>query len=588
VTTPAQQDEADVVEEVGAEENPETGDLAIDEDKVKEVGALDVDSVRENKRLDALVGKKRANMKGVPFNVKDLLVQFDNLTRWWPPNQVYITVRRLTGSPVQHTITSEPKNGPELYEALRQLHGPNAEATYEVSFVDHNSKHYLAKGTITMPDARGAQQQQGQPMQPPYGGYPPQYPHVPQQPAYGGPVPQQQPPGFVPQQPAVPSPAAMAGMDFNALLALQKQQFEFWQAAQKGHPAAAPAAAPGGLAGMDSASFMAFMQQQFDLWRQAHGAGAATPAVPAAVHAPPGMTYVPNFGFVPTERLYAAVAPPAAQPPPPVAAQPQPMQAAMPPVQPPPGMVFVPGWGMVSMEALAQAQAAQAGVARPPSSMAYRPPYAPRPAYYAQGDGAPPPGPAPYGGQQRPKTAAEEFRDAVSIVETAVNIADRFRPPAAAAAAAEPEPPADDDSPVRIIDTGPAKILVNRDDGKLRAWETGWANLDKIMKFVGEQADAYRKAQAERGNEQQQQRPKVQPPPGYIEVGPDGRPLQQPPPGFVVGPPMAMALPSAEPAPVAAPAAQPQMADPPPMTPMTEEEPPRRRTWGMPPTPGSQ
>jgi len=332
----------------------------------------------------------------------------------------------------------------------------------------------------------------------------------------------------------------MAALDINAFLALQKQQFDFWQAAQ-----------------------------------QANGAPAA--GVPAA-QIPAGMVLVPGVGYVSTERILHALAGPAAAASVPAVAAPAPQSAqpaAMPPFQPPPGMVYVPGWGMVTMEALANAQAQTAGVSRPPT-MAYRPPSygSPRPPYYAGGD-APPPGVAPYNPPQQPRTPAEAFRDAVSIVETAVSVADRFRPPAQQV---DREPVIDDDNPIRIIETGPAKVLVNKADGKLRAWETGWANLDKIFDFFSKQAEAIRKNQAK---EQQQAPPAQQLPPGYVHVTPG----YVPPPGFVVGPPVAVPA-AAAPSTQAAPQQQ-GLPDPPanmpaPMAATPEEQP--RRSWGMPPT----
>jgi hypothetical protein len=104
----------------------------------------------------------------------------------------------------------------------------------------------------------------------------------------------------------------------------------------------------------------------------------------------------------------------------------------------------------------------------------------------------------------------------------------------------------DDDSPISVIDTGPAKIVINKKDGTLRGWETGFANLDKIFKFAGEQGELIRTANERRRQQQQQQQPQprqlapgyvevtegYRPPHGYVAVPVDqsGAPIQQQPP----------------------------------------------------------
>src|SRR4029077_19247412 len=172
--------------------------MVADEDRDRSIGAFDADSVRENRRLDDLVGKKRANVKNVHFNVTDVLMLYDTILRYQAPNSIAISVKRLTGTPVQQMITSQPRSGAELYEALRLIHGPSQEASYEVSFVDAADKRYRGKGNITMPDASRTQapQQQQQPVAPPYGQQVPAYGQP--SPGYGFPPPQSPPPGYPP------------------------------------------------------------------------------------------------------------------------------------------------------------------------------------------------------------------------------------------------------------------------------------------------------------------------------------------------------------------------------------------------------
>jgi len=88
----------------------------------------------------------------------------------------------------------------------------------------------------------------------------------------------------------------------------------------------------------------------------------------------------------------------------------------------------------------------------------------------------------------------------------------------------------DDGSPVRVVETGPARVVYNKEDGSVRGFETIVANADKIFKFVGEQADRLRDAQERRVQQQQPQQRVL--PRGYVEVGPG----YQPPPGFVAVP----------------------------------------------------
>jgi len=91
----------------------------------------------------------------------------------------------------------------------------------------------------------------------------------------------------------------------------------------------------------------------------------------------------------------------------------------------------------------------------------------------------------------------------------------------------------EDDSPVRVFEAGPAKIVVDKKDGTLRGWETGWANMGGVLKWVGEQREAIQKANIERQQQQQaRQQPTQQLPPGYVEVGAG----YQPPPGYVAIP----------------------------------------------------
>lgn len=644
-STPAQQDEADIVAEVGAERDEDVGELVADEEKIRAIGAVDAESVRENRRLNDLVDKKRGNVKGVPFNAGDLLTKYETLIKFWPVNTIDISVKRLTGQPVQHMITSRPRSGVELYEAIKAIHGQCEEAKYELKFFDNNSKEFRGNGQITMPDTRAATPQQGQPMQYPYNPFappgapiPPGYP-----PGYAVPYPYPVPPGYPqpPQQAQQPPPAAQPaaaqaapaapqaptqmppqmppqvfvqppppapGLDIASLLAFQKQLFEMLQSVQPQHPPQPPQpqyapqpqpppmpmpmmmpmpmpAQPGAPAqnGFDLASLMALQKQVFEMLQSAQPQAAPAPA--------------PGRG--------GSAQPQQPQPPPQMAALMGMM--GMPPMSPPPGTIWVPGFGFVPLDRLTQAISPGGPGGAPPyrGRPPYGPgggapypgqypgqypegapggPYGPRgpggpPGYGPPGYGPPGYGPPGYGPPQREKTAAEQFREAMGVVRTAVETVQDLNamiPGAMPGVAAPPqEGDGGEESPIQVIDTGPAKLVINKEDGSLRKWETGWANMDKVFKWVGEQREALTKAAVERRAEERRQQQPL--PPGYVEVGPG----YQPPPGYVAVPADPRELQAAQQQQHALP---PPPADvPPPIS--QPQQPPQRPMWGMPTVP---
>ena len=476
-STPAQQDEADIVAEVGAEHDEEQGELLADAAKIREIGAVDAESVRENRRLADIVGKKRANIKDVPFNVGDLLTKYETLIKFWPVNTLDISVKRLTGSPIEHVITSRPRSAAELFEALKAVHGQHEEAKYAIKIFDNNTKEFRGNGQITLPDTRPSQQG-------PYMNTP-QYPYAPQYPQQMfAPAPPQQP-----QQPQQPQ-------------SLQAQ---------------APAPAPPTVqfvppAGPDP---LAMMQQMFQMFQQMQPP--AQPAQPApAQHARGREQPQPQPQPQQTHPMAAMMA----------------MMGA-PPIQPPPGTIWVPGFGFVPLERLSQVVSG-VGDGQERRGPGFGPAY--RPSYRDRVEGPPPHSQyAPQPPPQRERTAAEQFRDAMTIMRTAVTAVQEFsdlvpgQGVGEAAHHAPPSPEIEEDSPVQVIDTGPAKLVVDKKSGTLRGWETGWANMDKIFKWAGEQREAIQRAHAEH---EHQQRPQRQLPPGYVEVSPG----YQPPPGYVAVP----------------------------------------------------
>ena len=137
-------------------------------------------------------------------------------------------------------------------------------------------------------------------------------------------------------------------------------------------------------------------------------------------------------------------------------------------------------------------------------------------------------------------------------------------------APAEPPEPEDDDTPVRVIDMGPAKGVINRSDGSLRGVETFMANLPDILKWVGEQRTEIRKAQEKRQEKQQL-------PPGYAVAGPG----YEPPEGFVAVP-VDQIPPAAQ---QATSLPEPPAEMPPPIAEQPPPAAPPKRAWGMPEIP---
>lgn len=611
--TPVQQGEADIIAEIGATPD-EDGELEVDEAKIREVGAVDAESVIENRRVGEIIGKVRAGQKGVSFNLDNVLQKYDGLVQTWPPNTLDILVRRVTGTPVQWVITSRPKSGGELYAAILAHHGRYEEAEYDVRFVDYTSKQKRGTGRITMPDMRDTPPtQQGQPMnqygQPPQPQYQPQLQYPPQQaapptvqvvPPTVDPVAmmgkmfeifqqmrpqQQQPPPAVPQPVPAPAPASFPGQSTDPM-AMMSGMFEIFQKMQP-----PPSPASSAQQQPPPPDPMAMMGKMFEIFQKV----APSPSTQAP-SAQPSTSTDPMTMMQESFRLFQQMQPPqasaAAPPPPPQGSDPSAMIAWMlQKLQPPPQAPSPDPMAMMSkmfemFERMQRSVQPPSPQAQPgPSPGPYRGPYGgPRP-YYGGSQGSQDPQGDPRGDpryssdprypyqppqQQRPKTATEEFKDAATVIDMAMSIADRFRPPAPAA---EPEDRyrdrADEPSPVRVVDVGGWPVIVDRKDGSARKWETVVANTGNVLKWAAEQREAIQKANAEReAKQQRQQRPL---PEGYVEVTPG----YKPPPGYV-------AIPVDELPP-------PPRDMPQPISQEDEQQPPPpKRAWGPPTVPQSE
>ena len=559
-SSPSQEDEADVIAEVGAERDEELDELVATEEKVIAIGAVDAESVRENRRLQTVVDKKRGNMKNVPFNASDVLAKFDWIVKYWPPNGLHIKMKRLTGTPVQHTIMTFPRSGVELYAALMDYHGVFEEAKYEVVVTDSTTHEYRGKGQITLPDTQPKQPQGGYPMNAPQ--YPPQQPAQQQWPPQGaspqqgappqGAPPQAQPPppqGTPPQQPPPPQvhvmppppvdPMAMMTQMFDMFTNMRTSLEQQQQPPQQQPPPQMPPPPP---AHADPATMMQWMQKMFGMFQQMQPPPQAAPQAPGTQPAQPQAN--------PMAAMMGAM-------------------GAPPPMTPPPGTIWLPPFGFVSLERMAQVFGGAPGAGGP-----HRSPYSGGGGHGPPAPYTPPTPPAP------PKSAVEQFQETISVVQTAVDTARQLNAllPQQQVVVATPATTAeDDDSPVQIIDTGPAKLVVDRKDGTLRTWETGWANMKGIMDWVAEQREAIQKGNAEQQEEEEE--PK-QLPPGYVVVTKG----YEPPPGMVAVPVDPNQVPQAQP-----PQQPPQQAPLPPppanMPPPLQSTPPPKRTWEAPTMP---
>ena len=316
-----------------------------------------------------------------------------------------------------------PQNGPELYAALRHLHGQSLSSEYELKFRSGGDQR--GSGHVTLPHMPATLPQQVPPPQQ-YVQPPPQ--HL----QYAAPAQQYAPPQ--PPPPAPPQQTSPADQ-YAAFYAMQRQQLELLQEMQRtasagqqmppppplpppppAQPVMQPpppvAPPPSGTPADQYAAFYAMQRQQLELLQEMQRTAAAGQQQPHAQTQP--------------------------------VAQPQ-QQPQRP--QGPPGTVWVADLQQfVRLDVLYQAMTGE----RPSGGSGYRAPPGPSSPYY-RGD-APPPDPAqptygrsayapPVQQPQREKTPMEVMREAITLTQTLVSMADQVRPPQQAVAAPEPEEP---------------------------------------------------------------------------------------------------------------------------------------------------
>ena len=121
------------------------------------------------------------------------------------------------------------------------------------------------------------------------------------------------------------------------------------------------------------------------------------------------------------------------------------------------------------------------------------------------------------------------MREAMGTIRRVTNVVQEMQsmfPQQDHSEASAAEPP-DDDSPIRVVDTGAGRLVMDKENGTMRWGETILTALPGVMKWGTEQVEAVRKIQAER------RRPPAQKlADGYVEVGPG----YKPPDGYVAVP----------------------------------------------------
>ena len=510
-------DRGEIMDEIGAEPvDPDepNGVMTADIEKIREAGAIDPESIQANRRNQDVVNRKKGNEKS-SFDDPNIVLKYEDTLKIWPVNSLSIYVNRLTGTQVQHQILSQPRNGVELYNEIKAFHGRREESLYEVMFRDSTHGEYRGKGRITMPNTLNepAPQMQGQNM-----GQPP--PFNP----YGQ-------PGYVPQQPpvtqppivqVVPAPSApqQPGTD---LVAMMKQMLEMYrlmqpQQQQMPPPPMQPVVLPQAPVVQSQDPNVAAMTQMMEMMRTMlppqPGVQQQQPMPPVILAPPPPVAPAQDanasmmMAMTMMKQMFE-MARSMQPPPPPPLAEPMYREPRGPAYGPRPyggGPAYGP---------------------RPPEERGYGP------QAYGPGPGGPP--------QGRQKSAAEEFREAISVVPSVTEMVGEFQQPRDQQQYA-PEPE-EDDSPVKVMEVGPARMVINRDDGTTRLWESAFANSPAIFKWVGDQFEKVQKNALALNQQQQQQQQRQQqqltpgtvvemtpgyvPPEGWVAIPVDQMPPQQ-------------------------------------------------------------
>ncbi len=431
-------DEEDILEEVGAETD-ENGETVADIEAVQKIGALDAESVRENRQRRKIAMEKKSKGK-VSFGTSDPIDKYQTLMlSGYAPNQVDIWLQRLSGGPsIKESVTSQPRNGRELFEAVKAVHAANGgrEAQWELRFRDAGSQQALGQGRVTLPDV-----------------------HPPGQP----------PMAYSPQQPAQPVAQAPA-QDMNSMFSLMTQMFDFFQKTQQTAPGQQvqppPVVMPPPPSNPNNpGEMMAYMTQMFELVKRMQ------PQQAPVAHAPQPVQPVQQ-----------------AQPAAPM---------GMPAFQPPHGTqwMFDPRGGWVAVPV--------PGQERRPPPRSYDEGGGPRgynpqgpqggPSRF---NGAPPPRQMSAADQLRETIST--VRSAAAVLREFEDVI----PGATGRAAREPEEEHDDGNPYSTQKIGELDVLRD-ENGEAQFWPSVMVNAPKAFKWLGEAYEKVQKnAEQQRRQEQ--------------------------------------------------------------------------------------
>jgi hypothetical protein len=472
INIPAQEEEADILEEAGAEEDEETGELMADEDKVRKLGAADPATVREDRRLRSIANKKRQGKKNIGFGTNDPLVVYETILKAWEPDSIDITVKRLTGAQVVQVVRSRPRSRTELYKVIETVHGQHEEAEYDIRFHDSSGHQWRGQGRITMPDTRPQ-------------GHPHGNGHYPQ--------PQQ------PTAPGAPSVVVQAppGQDMGTMFSSFQAMFDMFQniqqrmAPQQYAQPQMPIMPPQPPPTASPAEQMAWMQQVFDMFQRMQGTARGAPQQPQ-MHAPQG----PNVPNTP----------------------------------PPPGYVYrwLPEANCCVLEPVNRPapMMSRDQRERPPYYATRREPHDQRDPYardpYARPNQGPP---------DPLRESMSTVRRAMALREELDSLFGGGGQRGDVGGHLDAAPGQDPDSPIEVVRTDNGDIVYDRQDGNIRGWDTLLVNLPSMLKKGGEFVDKISKtAAAERQRRERVEQQQL--PPGYVRLT-EG---YEPPEGLVAVP----------------------------------------------------
>jgi hypothetical protein len=447
--------------------------VEVDGEKVKEAGAMNAEAVQSNRRRKNIQDKKRGGVSGVAWNEQRAPLLYDDILGLYPANTLMIFVERLTGTPASWYLYGQPKGGGDLYQAIRQQCHGRREET-EYRVVFRDAHKKFDRGIGRLVIPSTLDD------------------FTLSANPQNAPIPGGTPPGSTVY--GTPSQGAPSGQNYAQPQYGQQEQQQQQQPRYAPPPQYGPQPQPQPQS-QDFSSLMEIQRQVAELNGRLTAVLSQPAPQPQAAPAPP-----PQFVQIP----HSAPAP-----------APAPAQAPQQQVQPPAGMFHIPGFGFVPTARLFEALSGAPGVA---PALQVAP--APRPS---------PPQPEP--------TAADQFRNAIGLIKTAVDAASTMQ----SILPQQPLPPPptvqekeEDESLTKIMQLGDIKAVVNKADGNVRLVDTALANSDKIMSWIDKTRQQMQQSVTQPQSMQQmpqvpQQQPQQQQPQQPQQIQAPPQPLPQMP-----------------------------------------------------------